>query len=98
MDAGNIVVAANVAAATSAAFELSGETKIIAYPLAVGNAEYVQLLEEEPGGTYVPVVNKDGVGVFLTNSQPSQIIVGYGSYKLSKTATASAVAAAVILV
>lgn len=94
MDAANIVIEAGTAEATSDAFELAGEGKIITRGLL--DEEYVQLLEEEPGGTYVSAVNKDGLGVFLTSKQPSQIVVGYGSYKLYKTATEAAVAAAVL--
>lgn len=94
MDSSNIVISAQTAAATSDAFTLAGEAKIITSGLADG--EYVVLLEEEPGGTYVNAVNNGGVGVFLTHKQPSQIVVGYGSYKLSKTVTGAEVAVAVI--
>ena len=94
MDAGSILIAAQLIPAVSAAFTISGEVKIITYGLAAG--EYVVLLEEEPGGTYVPAVNANGVGVQLTTKQSSQIIVGYGSYKLQKTATVNAVAVAVL--
>ena len=83
------IIASNTAAATSAAFAVAGEAKIIADPLATG--EYVSLLEEYPDGTYRPVVNKQGVGIHLTTTQPSQIFVGYGNYKVYKTVTASAV-------
>lgn len=94
MDIGYIKIAANTDAVTSDAFTLSGEAKIVAYPLA--GDEYVVLLEEEPGGTYISAINKDGLSVQLTARQPSQIIVGYGSYKLYKTATATAAAVAAI--
>lgn len=94
MDSSYKVITAQTAATTSAAFDLSGEAKIITFGL--GSTEYVTLLEEEPGGTYVPAVNANGVGVQLTSKQPSQIIVGYGSYKLSKTVTNSAVTVAVL--
>lgn len=94
MDSSYIVITATEAAATSAAFNLLGEAKIISHGLAGG--EIVTLLEEEPGGTYVPAVNLRGLKVQLSASQPSQIIVGYGSYKLEKTATLAEVAVAVI--
>ncbi len=94
MDLSYIVITAAEAAAVSDAFDLSGEAKIISYGLA--GDETVTLLEEEPGGTYVPAINLRGLKVQLTSSQPSQIIVGYGSYKLEKTVTAAEVAAAVI--
>lgn len=94
MDSSYIVITAAEAATVSDAFDLSGEAKIISYGLA--GDETVTLLEEEPGGTYVPAINVRGLKVQLTASQPSQIIVGYGSYKLSKSTTAAEVAAAVI--
>lgn len=94
MDSSYIVITATDAETTSDAFSLSGEAKIISYGLA--GDETVTLLEEEPGGTYVPAINLRGLKVQLTSSQPSQIIIGYGSYKLQKTVTAAEVAAAVI--
>lgn len=94
MDSSNIVIVAATAATTSNAFNLSGEAKIISYGLAGG--ETVTLLEEEPGGTYVPAINIRGLKVQLTVSQPSQIIAGYGSYKLEKSVTSAAVAVAVL--
>ena len=94
MDSSYIVITATKAVTSSDAFDLSGEAKIISYGLA--KDETVTLLEEEPGGTYVPAINLRGLKVQLNASQPSQIIVGYGSYKLSKSATAAEVAAAVI--
>ena len=94
MDSSYIVITATQAVTSSDAFDLSGEAKIISYGLA--GDETVTLLEEEPGGTYVPAINLRGLKVQLNASQHSQIIVGYGSYKLEKTATAAEVAAAVI--
>lgn len=94
MDSSYIVIVADTAATVSIAFDLAGEAKIIAHGLA--KDETVTLLEEEPGGTYVPAVNREGIGVQLNARQPSQIIVGYGSYKLSKSATIGAVPVAVI--
>lgn len=94
MDFSYIVIAAATSATVSTAFDLAGEAKIIASGLA--GDETVTLLEEEPGGTYVPAVNRDGIGVQLSVKQPSQIIVGYGSYKLSKSVTVAEVAVAVI--
>lgn len=83
------LIAANAAAATSAAFTMSGEGKIIAR--LTGN-ETVNLLEEYPDGTYLPVVNDNGIIVQLTAAQPSRVFVGYGNYKVVKTATATAIA------
>lgn len=94
MDSSYIVITATEAATVSDAFDLSGEAKIISYGLA--GDETVTLLEEEPGGTYVPAINLRGLKVQLSASQPSQIIVGYGSYKLEKSATDAEVAVAVI--
>ncbi len=94
MDSSYIVITATQAVTLSDAFDLSGEAKIISYGL-VGD-ETVTLLEEEPGGTYVPAINLRGLKVQLTASQPSQVIVGYGSYKLVKSVTDAEVAAAVI--
>ena len=94
MDAANIVITAGTAAATSAAFTLAGEAKIIAYPL-VGD-EYVILQEEYPDGTYKDAIDKAGIGVVLNSKQPSQLIAGYGSYKLYKSATTDNCAVAVL--
>ena len=94
MDSSYIVITATEAETISDAFDLSGEAKIISYGLV--EDETVTLLEEEPGGTYVPAINLRGLKVQLNASQPSQIIVGYGSYKLEKSVTAAEVAAAVI--
>ena len=94
MDSSYIVITATQAVTSSDAFDLSGEAKIISYGLA--GDETVTLLEEEPGGTYVPAINVRGLKLQLTASQPSQIIVGYGSYKLEKTVTAAEVAVAVL--
>lgn len=94
MDAANIVIAAGTAAATSAAFTLAGEAKIIAYPLV--DDEYVILQEEFPDDTYRDAVDKEGIGVVLSSRQPSQIIAGYGSYKLYKSVTAGNCAVAVL--
>ena len=94
MDSSYIVITATEAETTSVAFDLSGEAKIISYGLV--EDETVTLLEEEPGGTYVPAINVRGLKLQLTASQPSQIIVGYGSYKLVKSVTDAEVAAAVI--
>ena len=94
MDSSYIVIPAAEAATVSDAFDLSGEAKIISHGLA--GDETVTLLEEEPGGTYVPAINLRGLKVQLNASQPSQIIVGYGSYKLSKSVTAAEVTVAVL--
>lgn len=94
MDAANIVITADTAAATSAAFTLAGEAKIIADTLI--EDEYVILLEERPDGTYKPAVDRAGIGVLLNSKQPSQLIAGYGSYKLYKSITTSNCAAAVL--
>lgn len=83
------LIAAGTVAATSTAFPMAGEGKIIAV-LAAG--EYVKLQEEAPGGTYIDVVNDNGVGVVLSNKQPSRVFVGYGNYKVVKTDTAAAIA------
>lgn len=82
------LIAANAAAATSAAFAMSGEGKIIAK--LTGNEE-VRLLEEYPDGTYLPTV-EGGRMFLLTKEQPSRVFAGYGNYKVSKTATAEAIA------
>ncbi len=95
MDVANIVITAGTAAATSAAFTLAGEAKIIAGPLV--EDEYVILQEEYPDGTYKDAVDKAGTGVVLNSKQPSQLITGYGYYKLFKSATSSAVAVAAII-
>lgn len=79
---------AAVAAADCTAFELFGECKIIA---KLGDKEFVTLYEEYPDGTYLPAVNKDGVGIVLSQKQPSAIIAGYGNYKIAKTVTATAI-------
>ncbi len=84
------LLASQTTAATSNAFTMAGEGKIIADPL--GAAEYISLLEASPDGTYRPVINQEGVAVQLTQKQQSQIFVGYGSYKVAKTVTADAVA------
>lgn len=94
MDSSYIKIAAATAVTTSSAFDLFGEGKIIAGGL-VGD-EYVKLLEETPSGTYVDAINDKGLGVTLTATQPSRIIVGYGSYKLYKSLTSTAVAVAAI--
>lgn len=94
MDVANIVITAGTAAATSAAFTLAGEAKIIAGPLV--EDEYVILKEEYPDGTYRDAVDKLGIGVVLNSKQPSQIIAGYGSYKLYKTATVGNCAVAIL--
>ena len=94
MDVANIVITAGTAAATSAAFTLAGEAKIIAGPLV--EDEYVILQEEYPDGTYKDAVDKAGTGVVLNSKQPSQIVAGYGSYKLYKSITTSNCAAAVL--
>ena len=59
MDLSYIVITAAEAAAVSDAFDLSGEAKIISYGLA--GDETVTLLEEEPGGTYVPAIDRKSV-------------------------------------
>lgn len=94
MDVANIVITAGTAAATSAAFTLAGEAKIIAGPLA--DDEYVILKEEYPDGTYRDAIDKGGIGVVLNSKQPSQIIAGYGSYKLYKSVTADNCAVAIL--
>ena len=94
MDVANIVITAGTAAATSAAFTLAGEAKIIAGPLV--DDEYVILQEEYPDGTYKDAIDKAGIGVVLNSKQPSQLIAGYGSYKLYKSITAGNCAAAVL--
>lgn len=83
------LLAAGTIPASSDAFAMAGEGKIIADPLA--KDEYVVLLEESPDGEYRAAVDRDGIGIQLNTQQPSQIFVGYGNYKVSKTATASAV-------
>lgn len=94
MDVANIVITAGTAAATSAAFTLAGEAKIIAGPLV--EDEYVILQEEYPDGTYKDAVDKAGTGVVLNSKQPSQIVAGYGSYKLYKSITTGSCAVAVL--
>lgn len=94
MDPTYIVITAKQAEEISTAFTLAGECKIIANSLT--GSESVTLLEEDPSGNYVPAVNENGIGVVLNVKQPSQIVVGYGSYKLSKTVTGAEVAVAVI--
>lgn len=94
MDSGYIKITAKTAADTSDAFEMTGAGKVIAIGL-IGD-EYVKLLEEYPDGVYRDAVDKQGVGVILTVTQPSQIVEGYGSYKLYKTATDSEASAAYI--
>ena len=77
-----------VAASACTPFELFGECKIIA---KLGKDEFVTLYEEYPDGAYLPAVNKDGVGIVLSQKQPSAIIAGYGNYKIAKTITAAAI-------
>ena len=83
------LIAAGTAAATSDAFAMSGQAKIIA-KLAQG--ETVILLEEYPDTNYYPVINEKGVLVQLSHDQPSQLFTGYGNYKVTKSITAAAVA------
>ena len=84
------VIAATVnAVALSAVFVMAGEGKLVC-DLSLPD-ETVTLFEEMPEGGYRAVVNAKGVGVVLTYQQPSVIFTGYGNYKASKTATASAV-------
>lgn len=94
MDSSYIKLSATTAASTSAAFTIAGECKLIANNLT--GSESVKLLEEDPAGNYVLAVDKDGVGVMLTGKQPSQIMAGYGSYKVQKSATIASVAVAVV--
>lgn len=83
------LIAATTSAATSNVFVMSGVGKIIAL---LADGEYVKVLEEEPGGTYIDAVNENGVGIIITHQQPSRIFVGYGNYKVYKTVTAAAIA------
>ena len=83
------LLAAATNAATSNVFVMSGVGKIIAL---LADGEYVKVLEEEPGGTYIDAVNENGVGITITHQQPSRIFVGYGNYKVYKSPTAEAVA------
>lgn len=83
------LIAATASAATSLAFAMSGVGKIIA---VLADDEYVKVLEEEPGGTYIDAVNENGVGIVITSKQPSRLFAGYGNYKVYKSLTASAVA------
>lgn len=86
----SVLISAQTTEATSNAFTLSGECKIIADPLTTG--EHVTLLEEFPDGIYRPAVNREGIGVQLNSKQPSVIVVGYGNYKVYKSATITNVA------
>lgn len=81
------VIASTAEAATSNAFAMSGEGKMIA--TLVGD-EYAKLLEEHPDGVYRDAINDKGIGILITAQQPSRIFVGYGNYKVYKTATAEA--------
>ena len=83
------VITAATAATTSDPFVMSGEGKLICDPLVTG--EWVKLQEELPNGTYKDAVDDNGVGVVLVPGQLSRIVVGYGNYKMVKSATASAV-------
>lgn len=83
------LIAAGTAAATSDAFAMSGQGKIIA-KLAQG--ETVTLLEEYPDTNYYPVINEKGLAVMLSHEQSSQVFTGYGNYKVAKSVTAAAVA------
>lgn len=83
------LISAQTTAATSNAFSMAGQGKIIA-KLAQG--ETVVLLEEYPDGTYLPVVDEKGYSVVLTNVQPSQLFTGYGNYKVTKSGTAASIA------
>ena len=83
------LIAATASVATSDAFAMSGVGKIIA---VLADDEYVKVLEEEPGGTYIDAVNENGVGIVITSKQPSRLFAGYGNYKVYKSLTASAVA------
>jgi len=85
------LIVANTAAATSAAFPMSGDGKIIAF---LGEGESVTLQEEYPDGVYRTAIDKGGVGIVLTayQGQMSAIFTGYGNYKVVKSATAAAVA------
>ena len=87
----NLLAAATVAAVAVAdctAFAVAGECKIIA---ALGADEYIYVYEEYPDGTYKPAINKAGLSIVLSQSQPSIIFAGYGNYKIAKTATAVAI-------
>ena len=84
------LIASQTAAVTSDAFAVSGVIKIIADRLASG--ESVKLQEETPSGTYIDVVDDKGIGVVLTNAQPSRLVEGYGNYKVVKSVTGEAVA------
>lgn len=81
------VIVATADAATSDAFAMAGEGKIIA---TLVDDEYVKLLEEHPDGVYRDAINEKGVGILITATQPSHIFVGYGNYKVYKTATTGA--------
>lgn len=87
----NLLAAATnaaVAVADCTAFAIAGECKIIA---ALGADEYIYVYEEYPDGTYKPAINKAGLSIVLSQSQPSIIFAGYGNYKIAKTATAVAI-------
>lgn len=94
MDSSYIHITNVTAATTSAAFDVFGESKLIASGLA--GDEYAVLMEEGPDGVYRPVINNSGLSVQVTVKQPSQVFVGYGSYKVYKTLTASAASVAVV--
>ena len=83
------ILAAGTAAATSTAFAMAGVGKLIADPLV--DSEYVKLQEELPNGTYIDVVNENGIGIVLTKGQQSRLFEGYGNYKAVKSVTASSV-------
>ena len=87
----NLLAAATVAAVAvddCTAFAIAGECKIIA---ALGADEYIYVYEEYPDGSYKPAINKAGLSIVLSQSQPSTIFAGYGNYKIAKTATAVAI-------
>lgn len=84
------LIAAKTAADTSTAFAVAGEAKIICN-LSV-DGEQVILKEEHMDGVYRDVADVNGVGVCLTPARKSAVFVGYGNYKVTKTATAAAVA------
>ncbi len=66
---------------TCGAFELFGETKIIAEGLVVG--EYIDLYEENSTGAYQPVMY-GGRQIRLEPGDMSFPFVGYGNYKALK--------------
>lgn len=80
-----VLIAATTAASTSAAFTMSGGGKLMASGLQ--GSETVTLTELYPDSVYRAASDASGMGIVLTAARPVQLVEGYGSYQVTKTAT-----------